>query len=75
MSNVATNDRRSRRRFRLIVIIFPSLALFGTLGWLDYPVDIGSIMTASVAIGIAVDDTLHFLNFFDRRLASTAVMP
>lgn len=50
--------------------VFPSLALFGVLGWLDYPIDIGSIMTASVAMGIAVDDTLHFLNFFDRRIAA-----
>lgn len=48
--------------------VFPSLALFGVLGWIDYPIDIGSIMTASVAMGIAVDDTLHFLNFFQRRI-------
>ena len=38
------------------------------LGWMDYPIDIGSIMTASVAMGIAVYDTLHFLTFFRRRL-------
>jgi predicted RND superfamily exporter protein len=28
--------------------------------------DIGSVMTASIALGIAVDDTLHFLAFFRR---------
>jgi multidrug efflux pump subunit AcrB len=27
-------------------------------------VDIGSMMTASVAMGVAVDDTIHFLNWF-----------
>ncbi|TWT65468.1 efflux RND transporter permease subunit [Crateriforma conspicua] len=48
--------------------VFPALALFGFLGWIDHPIDIGSIMTASVAMGIAVDDTLHFLTFFTRRL-------
>ncbi|MEZ6087000.1 MAG: MMPL family transporter [Pirellulaceae bacterium] len=48
--------------------VFPTLALFGMLGWLDYPIDIGSIMTASVAMGIAVDDTLHFLTFVQRRI-------
>lgn len=48
--------------------VFPALALFGFLGWIDHPIDIGSIMTASVAMGIAVDDTLHFLMFFTRRL-------
>ncbi|HBJ34989.1 MAG TPA: hypothetical protein DDZ51_09560 [Planctomycetaceae bacterium] len=52
----------------MIPNVFPSLALFGLLGWLGYPIDIGSIMTASVAMGIAVDETLHFLNFFNRCL-------
>ena len=27
-------------------------------------VDIGSMMTASVAMGVAVDDTIHFLNWY-----------
>jgi hypothetical protein len=31
-------------------------------------VDIGMVMTASVALGIAVDDTLHFLAYFQRCL-------
>jgi predicted RND superfamily exporter protein len=48
--------------------VFPILVLFGLLGWLNAPVDIGSIMTASVALGIAVDDTLHFLSVFQHRL-------
>lgn len=52
--------------------VFPSLTLFGLLGWLDFPIDIGSIMTASIAMGIAVDDTLHFLNFYSRRLQDGA---
>lgn len=48
--------------------VFPALLLFGALGWLGMPVDIGSVMTASVALGIAVDDTLHYLTFFRRGL-------
>ncbi|XZE55033.1 efflux RND transporter permease subunit [Planctomycetaceae bacterium SH139] len=52
----------------MIPNVFPALALFGFLGWIEHPVDIGSIMTASVAMGIAVDDTLHFLTFFTRRV-------
>ncbi len=48
--------------------LFPSLVLFGALGLMNHPIDIGTIMTASVAMGIAVDDTLHFLNFYQRRL-------
>lgn len=41
---------------------------FGLMGWLQQPMDIGSVMTASIALGIAVDDTLHFLAFFRRQL-------
>jgi predicted RND superfamily exporter protein len=39
----------------------PICIVFGTLGWLDFPVDIGMMMTASIALGIAVDGTFHFL--------------
>ncbi|MCA9019991.1 MAG: MMPL family transporter, partial [Planctomycetaceae bacterium] len=48
--------------------VFPPLMIFGLLGWLSISVDIGSVMTASVALGIAVDDTLHYLTFYRRRL-------
>jgi predicted RND superfamily exporter protein len=50
--------------------LFPVAILFGILGWAEVPLDIGSIMTASIALGIAVDDTLHFLTFFRRGLQS-----
>jgi len=50
--------------------VFPVAAIFGTLGWLGRPIDIGSMMTASVAMGIAVDDTLHFLTWFCRGTAA-----
>ncbi len=49
--------------------VFPIFLMFGGLAWLDVPMDIGSVMTASVALGIAVDDTLHFLTFYRRGLA------
>lgn len=50
--------------------IFPIVMLFGVMGWLQEPMDIGSVMTASIALGIAVDDTLHFLTFFRRAQSS-----
>jgi predicted RND superfamily exporter protein len=50
--------------------LFPTLLMFGLLGWLEMPADIGSVMTASVALGVAVDDTLHFLTYFQRSLAA-----
>ena len=39
----------------------PVLIVFGVMGIADIPVDIGTMMTAAVAMGIAVDDTIHFL--------------
>ncbi len=44
--------------------VFPTMVLFGTMGWSERAVDIGSVMTASVALGIAVDGTFHFLKWF-----------
>jgi len=38
--------------------------IFGFMGWSGINVDIGSMMTASVAMGVAVDDTIHFLTWF-----------
>jgi uncharacterized protein len=44
--------------------VFPVLIIFGAMGHLGVLVDIGSMMTASVAMGVAVDDTIHFLAWF-----------
>ena len=41
--------------------VFPTLLVFGGLGWIGIPVDLAIAMTACVALGIAVDDTTHFL--------------
>ncbi|TWT76956.1 MMPL family protein [Posidoniimonas polymericola] len=49
--------------------LFPIVVVFGVMGWLDWPADIGSTMTACVALGIAVDDTLHFLAWYRRETA------
>jgi predicted RND superfamily exporter protein len=48
--------------------LFPTVVVFGLLGWMQTPLDIGSVMSASIALGIAIDDTLHFLTFFKREL-------
>lgn len=52
----------------MISNFFPTVLMFGLLGWLEIPLDIGSVMTASVALGIAIDDTFHYLTFFRRGL-------
>ncbi len=48
----------------MIPNLLPVTLVFGGMGWLDVKLDIASILTASVALGIAVDDTLHFMNWF-----------
>ena len=49
---------------------FPALLFFGVMGWTSFPVDVGMILTASVGLGIAVDDTLHFLECYVRQRRS-----
>jgi uncharacterized protein len=60
--------------------VLPVLMVFGGMGWLKVDVDVGSMMTASIALGVAVDDTIHYLNWYreeldrlkDRKLAILA---
>ncbi|PQO39994.1 efflux RND transporter permease subunit [Blastopirellula marina] len=44
--------------------VFPVVLIFGFMGLAGIEVDIGTMMTASVAMGVAVDDTIHFLTWF-----------
>ncbi|PQO46365.1 hypothetical protein C5Y93_10310 [Blastopirellula marina] len=44
--------------------VFPICVVFGYMSWMGMEVDIGTMMTASVAMGVAVDDTVHFLTWF-----------
>ncbi len=41
--------------------IIPIWLVFGGVGFLGMPVDIGMMMTGSIALGISVDCTFHFL--------------
>jgi predicted RND superfamily exporter protein len=48
----------------MIPNLFPIFIVFGFMGHFGVLVDIGTMMTASVALGIATDDTIHFLTWF-----------
>lgn len=48
----------------MIPNLFPTIVTMGLAGWYLPRMDIGSIMTASIAIGISVDDTIHFMICF-----------
>jgi predicted RND superfamily exporter protein len=55
----------------MIPNITPIMLVFGTLGWLNIPTDIGTMMTGSIALGIAVDGTFHFLTCYRRLFDKT----
>ncbi|MEN8190955.1 MAG: MMPL family transporter, partial [Thermodesulfobacteriota bacterium] len=44
----------------------PILMVMGIMGWFAIPLDMFTMMVASVAIGLAVDDTVHFVYNFKR---------
>ena len=48
--------------------LFPVIVLFGVMGYAGIPLNIGTTMAAAIAIGIAVDDTLHFMLRYNREL-------
>lgn len=46
----------------LVPNLFPILLNFGIMGAFGIPLDTGTALIATVALGIAVDDTIHFLS-------------
>ena len=44
--------------------MLPIGMVFGLNSWAGLPVDIGTLVTASVALGIAIDGTLHSIAWF-----------
>jgi predicted RND superfamily exporter protein len=51
--------------------VLPVLVVFGGISWLGQPIEIGSMMAASIALGVAVDDTIHYLTWFRKSLDET----
>jgi hypothetical protein len=48
------------------------LTVFGLMGWLEFNLDITTLMTAPIIIGIAVDDTIHFITHYRLSLVKGA---
>ena len=53
----------------LVPSVFPMMVVFGIMGWLGVVIDVGTIMTPTVALGVSVDDVVHFLIWYRRGLA------
>lgn len=49
--------------------VYPIGQIFGLISYFGIPVDIGTMMTASIAMGIGVDGTLHKLTWFRKGIA------
>jgi predicted RND superfamily exporter protein len=55
-----------------MIAIFPNLlsigVVLGVMGWLNIPLDMMTITIASISVGIAVDDTIHYIHRFRREI-------
>ncbi|MBW2514751.1 MAG: MMPL family transporter [Deltaproteobacteria bacterium] len=56
----------------MIPNFLPILMTMGIMGFLNIPLDINSLMIGSIAIGIVVDDTVHFIYNFQKYYERTA---
>jgi predicted RND superfamily exporter protein len=56
-----------------LIAIFPNLLSVGTvlgfMGWAGIPLDMMTITIAAISVGIAVDDTIHYIHRFKREFA------
>jgi len=64
------------RSFKVSVIaIFPNMlsiaVVLGVMGWLGFPLDMMTITIASISVGIAVDDTIHYIHRFREEFEAT----
>lgn len=51
--------------------LLPVLIVMGVMGLCDFPLDMVSLMIGSIVIGLAVDDTVHFIYNFRKNLEIT----
>jgi hypothetical protein len=61
---------RNARLLPLFVLpnILPIALVVGIMGWLNIDIDIGVAIAGAIIIGVAVDDTIHFLvKYFEAR--------
>ena len=55
----------------MIPNLFPIVLTLGLMGWLNQPLEMFSLLIGSIALGLAVDDTIHFMHGFRRRYSET----
>ena len=55
----------------MIPNLSPIVVTLGLMGWMGVPLDIFTMLIGSIAIGLAVDDTIHFMHNYRRYHHST----
>ncbi len=51
--------------------LIPIMMVMGIMGWLDITLDLSTSLIGSIAIGLVVDDTIHFMHNFRRYVEQT----
>lgn len=52
--------------YSMIPNLTPIIVTMGVMGFLNFPLDMFTMLIGSIAIGLAVDDTIHFMHNFRR---------
>ena len=51
--------------------LIPIMMVMGIMGWFDITLDLSTSLIGSIAIGLVVDDTIHFMHNFRRYVEQT----
>jgi hypothetical protein len=59
----------------MIPNVLPIVFVLGLMGWADIPLDASTVLVGAIVLGLAVDDTIHFMHKFERYYAETGSAP
>lgn len=59
----------------MIPNLLPILLTLGYMGWVGIPLDMYTLLIGSIALGLVVDDTIHFMYNFRRYYTLTSDVP
>ena len=57
--------------FGMIPNLIPVFLTLALMGWLSIPLDASTLLVGGIIIGVAVDDTIHFMHKFNRYYEET----
>jgi predicted RND superfamily exporter protein len=55
----------------MIPNLAPIVVTLGIMGWVGIPIDLFTLLIGGIVIGLAVDDTIHFMHGFRRHFEAT----